>query len=662
MKKLKNLLLILFTVVPISMYAQDSIKSVNLNDVTITASRFKSESITASVIETDSLKNYYAQETPAVFSKTPSVVSQTDNGSPFGYSYFTLRGMSQTRINYTLNGVPLNDGEDLAVYTSNYTDLLSSTRSFQLIRGAGVSTNGASSYIGLVNMDMSSPFDSTGGYVTGSYGSFKSYRAAFKYTISPKNGWGATIRSSFTGSDGFRDYSSGNSFSTSASVGWKDPKTSIRFNGVYGTTENGQSWLPVPEGSDPKTNILVGGNIGPQKDNFKSQIYQLQFSRILSDNLILNASPYFTSVRGNYDFPLDTSVTGNLALNSANYGGYLNFKLLTRELTLQPGINFNLFNREHIFTSPYGDYKNIGYKNDFSGFVKASYITRKLVINGDFQARNASFEYKGSELTKKFFNHTFYNFSVGISYTTKHFQPYISYGRTTREPSRTDLFGYNDNIDNSNIDMVNDVKPETVNDIEYGTKFTYKKLRGSFNLYTMFFNNEILSINQMNYLGIVLRKNVNKSQRFGIEGELVYSPCKFIDMGTSFNLSRNRVWINEEQKEPLLTPTCIVNAYTIFNVRSLSLGVDYKYVSQAFLESSNSTNFILPACHFLNTSVSYSLTNDFTVSVVINNLLDKNWTPSGNVTTDEIGNPVSRNFFYTSGINGYLTIKYTFLK
>ena len=61
--------------------------------------------------------------------------------------------MGQNRINYTLNGVPLNDGEDLAVYTSNYTDLLNSLRSVQITRGAGVSANGASSYVGLVNMD-----------------------------------------------------------------------------------------------------------------------------------------------------------------------------------------------------------------------------------------------------------------------------------------------------------------------------------------------------------------------------------------------------------------------------------------------------------------------------------------------------------------------------
>ena len=140
MKKIITLLSIALSSI---CYSQQDTTSVNtLNEVTITASRFKLESVAQKTIKMDSVKNYHAQETPYFFSTTPSVVTQSDNGTPFGYSYFTLRGMGQNRINYTLNGVPLNDGEDLAVYTSNYTDLLNSLRSVQITRGSGVSANG----------------------------------------------------------------------------------------------------------------------------------------------------------------------------------------------------------------------------------------------------------------------------------------------------------------------------------------------------------------------------------------------------------------------------------------------------------------------------------------------------------------------------------------
>ena len=170
MKNFLTLLTIFLT--SITFGQVDTTKVNTLDEVTVTASRFKLESASAKTIKMDSVKTYHAQETPYFFSTTPSVVAQSDNGTPFGYSYFTLRGMGQNRINYTLNGVPLNDGEDLAVYTSNYTDLLNSLRSVQITRGAGVSANGSSSYIGLVNMDLTSPFDTKSGEFTSMLGSF----------------------------------------------------------------------------------------------------------------------------------------------------------------------------------------------------------------------------------------------------------------------------------------------------------------------------------------------------------------------------------------------------------------------------------------------------------------------------------------------------------
>ena len=247
---MKNFLTLLAIVLTSITFGQvDTTKVTALDEVTITASRFKLESVAAKTIQMDSVKTYHAQETPYFFSTTPSVVAQSDNGTPFGYSYFTLRGMGQNRINYTLNGVPLNDGEDLAVYTSNYTDLLNSLRSVQITRGAGVSANGSSSYIGLVNMDLTSPFDKKSGEFTSMLGSFNSRKNSFKFNTGVSNkGFGATFRVSETYTDGFRDFSSGKSQSFSTSLGYKNDVTTIRFNAVFGRTQNGQAWLPVPEG------------------------------------------------------------------------------------------------------------------------------------------------------------------------------------------------------------------------------------------------------------------------------------------------------------------------------------------------------------------------------------------------------------------------------
>jgi iron complex outermembrane receptor protein len=650
-KRLLMAIVVLFTT---TIYSQnDSIKT--LDEVTITASRFKLESSSSKTIQMDSVKNYFAQETPYFFSTTPSVVAQSDNGTPFGYSYFTLRGMGQNRINYTLNGVPLNDGEDLAVYTSNYTDLLNSLRSVQIIRGAGVSANGASSYVGLVNMDLTSPFDNKSGEITSMVGSFNSRRTSVKYNTGvTKKGFGATFRASETYTDGFRDFSSGRSTSFSTSLGYRNEVTSVRFNAVFGKTENGQAWLPVPEGEPVTTNVLVTYGGRPQYDDFTNGIYQLQVAGKFSEQTIFNLSTYFTHIDGNYDFPGMNTIQ-NLKLNSKNSGIYFNVKHSENGLTIQPGATINTFDRQHIgSTEGFIDYTNKGSKLDATLFTKFSYkIGLDWIVNGDYQLRNNTFSYMSDnsvDLGGKLFEYNFHNYSFGISYQRSDlFKPYISFGKSSREPSRTNLFGMNDNP--TTIDQIANVRPETVRDLEVGTKIISKKLNGSLNGYYMYFNNEIVSIGQLNPMGIALGINADKSYRLGIEGDLTLK-LKKLEVGSSFNFSKNKVWLDNVKSEPVLTPNFISNLFTNYNLGKIEVGANYKYVAQSFLDNNNT--FICPEYHLVDTSISYNLSDDTSIRLFVNNILDKNWTTGG--TTDG----VTRSFYYTAGTNFYMTFNYKF--
>src|SRR5512144_1865610 len=56
----------------------------------------------------------WGQEMPVLLQDTPSVTQYSETGSGQGYAYFTLRGLSQTRVNMTFDGVPLNEPEDSA--------------------------------------------------------------------------------------------------------------------------------------------------------------------------------------------------------------------------------------------------------------------------------------------------------------------------------------------------------------------------------------------------------------------------------------------------------------------------------------------------------------------------------------------------------------------
>src|SRR6185295_2863042 len=83
----------------------------------------------------------------------PGINSYAESGSASNYSYIRLRGIDQTRINITLDGIPLNEPEDEALYFSNFPDFANSIASVQIQRGVGSSTHGVASYAGSVNFE-----------------------------------------------------------------------------------------------------------------------------------------------------------------------------------------------------------------------------------------------------------------------------------------------------------------------------------------------------------------------------------------------------------------------------------------------------------------------------------------------------------------------------
>ena len=97
--------------------------------------------VTKSNIErADIERDYHQQDIPLLMTETPSINAYTESGiGSSGYAYITLRGVSPTRINFTLDGVPLADSEDMATYFADFPDLARSLESIQIQRGVGTS-------------------------------------------------------------------------------------------------------------------------------------------------------------------------------------------------------------------------------------------------------------------------------------------------------------------------------------------------------------------------------------------------------------------------------------------------------------------------------------------------------------------------------------------
>jgi iron complex outermembrane receptor protein len=114
----------------------------------------------------------YGQDAPALLQYTPAMTWYSDSGIGSNYSYFSMRGIQQTRINMTFDGAPLNDPAEHAVYFNNFHDFSNTVDSIQIQRGVGTSSVGSPSYGGSVNFASGPPSPTRGGdlrLVLGSY-------------------------------------------------------------------------------------------------------------------------------------------------------------------------------------------------------------------------------------------------------------------------------------------------------------------------------------------------------------------------------------------------------------------------------------------------------------------------------------------------------------
>ena len=98
-------------------------------------------------------ERHHGQDIPMLLQGTPSLTIKSETGTPWGYSYIRLRGMEHRRINFTLDGIPLNDPEDHVLYFADFPDLGNSIHSMQLQRGVGTSSTGVAAYAGSVNLE-----------------------------------------------------------------------------------------------------------------------------------------------------------------------------------------------------------------------------------------------------------------------------------------------------------------------------------------------------------------------------------------------------------------------------------------------------------------------------------------------------------------------------
>nr|MCR5245158.1 TonB-dependent receptor plug domain-containing protein [Bacteroidales bacterium] len=112
------------------------------------------------------------KELPMLLSRTPGVLAWSENGMGTGTSYMRIRGAGDSRINVTIDGVPLNSPEDQCVFWANMNSYSAFLGSVQLQRGVGASTNGDGAFGGTISLSTKAPSLTPSGEISASYGSY----------------------------------------------------------------------------------------------------------------------------------------------------------------------------------------------------------------------------------------------------------------------------------------------------------------------------------------------------------------------------------------------------------------------------------------------------------------------------------------------------------
>lgn len=199
------------------------------------------------------------QELPFLFSQTPGVLAWSENGLGTGTTYMRIRGAGDSRINVTLDGVPLNSPEDQCVFWANMNSYGSLLGSVQIQRGVGTSTNGDGAFGGTVALSTATPQQTPGLEVSGSYGSYNTYNLGGKFSTGLL--WKHLIIDGAyheTNTDGFIHGTGGRSGSYYGGLTWLSDNFQIRYKNIGNFEKTGQAWNGVTAGSNDYS--LMDGN------------------------------------------------------------------------------------------------------------------------------------------------------------------------------------------------------------------------------------------------------------------------------------------------------------------------------------------------------------------------------------------------------------------
>ncbi len=659
-------------------------------------------------------KRNLGQDIPILLNFTPSVVTNSDAGAGIGYTSMSIRGSDQSRINVTVNGIPMNDAESHGVFYVNMPDFASSVDNLQIQRGVGTSTNGAATFGASLNFQTDTRQDEPYAEISNSAGSFNTWRHTVKAgTGLLNNRFTVDARLSKITSDGYVDRAFSDLKSFFVSGGYYGENHVVKLNVFSGKEQTYQAWYGLPESKleDDRTfNYYTYDN---ETDNYQQDHYQLIYTGKIGSNWKTNAALHYTYGRGYYeqfraddDFASyglpDVEIGGEMIsstdiirrrwLDNDFFGGIASINYISDDgkWDVILGGGANRYDGDHFGEITWARiagetnirdryYDNNAVKDDRNIYLKATHeIISGLYLFGDLQVRSIDYSFFGVNDDRRIVDgqesYTFFNPKFGLSYERSNGQVwYASYAVANREPKRSDF------TDNPITEIP---RPERLNDIEAGVRAQKGKFNYNANFYFMDYKDQLILTGQINDVGAYIRENVANSYRAGIELSGAYQVSKMLTVGGNLTLSQNKIkefteyiddYSTEEFQQEALTyenadiafsPNTISSAIIEFKpMDNLSLNWMSKYVGKQFLDNTSNDARSLDSFFTNDIRISYQVQPRFfkslELNLLVNNIFNELYEPNGYtfsyfVPGERQKELVTENYFYPMAGTNFL--------
>lgn len=663
-------------------------------EVVVRSSRVDDKTpMTYSQVDAEELrKRNQGADLPYLLKSTPSLVVTSDAGTGVGYTGMRIRGSDLTRINVTLNGVPVNSAEDHLVYFVDLPDLASSVDNIQVQRGVGTSTNGAAAFGASINIKTDEANTTPSATLSCAAGSFNTYKSTLNFSTGRSNrGFNLTGRLSKIVSDGYIDRASSDLSSFYLSGSWSNKNTMVKALVMSGAEKTYQAWNGIPkdmvdtnptynpagEMYDANGNFL--GFYDNETDNYVQTYYQLHVAHNFLPNLSLTGTAFLTTGKGYYEnfknnrklknYGLAPIVIGDSTVSRTNlvqqkwldnyfYGFNLALNHEVGRFKNVFGGGWNHFNGAHYgivkwaavsFPLDYEWYRNYGYKTDYNVFAKTTVdVSKSIALFADVQYRSIKYTLEGIHddlrTLDQIHNYDFFNPKGGLFFTLNEKNSlYVSAAFSHREPNR-------DVYTDADEDQLQNVKAEKLLDYELGYCFKTQRLELNTNIYYMDYKDQLVLTGEINNVGEACMTNVDDSYRLGIEGTIDYRICKQLNLSANIALSRNKIlnyvdyiedWDNGGNHATEMgttdisfSPAVVGGAVlTYMPFKNFDFSILSNYVGRQYLDNTSNIDRSVDPYFLTNVAISYTweqkVFKNLNFNLSINNIFNNHYCSHG---------------------------------